>query len=98
MPWKEHRHIDRFSKLSSHYSLRYEGLEIAFEISCKWIHDDFKWILNCSTLGLYTNLLGTAGSITKEQCKQRSLQIIKQKLLDKIDEVDYLMNKINEEK
>ena len=91
MPWQESRYVNKEKKTASRYVITFSGMYIRFEISCVWLIDRFKWMLNSDQLGIHANLLGYPEKMTKEQAKDAALKLIHQNLSEKLMEVELQM-------
>ena len=68
--------------------MTYLGMNIKFEICCVWLSGKFKWMLNSTSMGIHANFICDGGKISTEQVKQKALLMIRQILLDRLEEVD----------
>lgn len=94
MPWHESRHVNKERKTASRYVITFKGMHVSFEICCVWLIDRFKWMLSSEQLGIHANLLGSATEITKEECKIAALKIIRQNIINRLEELDMQLEDI----
>lgn len=88
MPWTENRYVNKESRISSRYIITFSGMHIRFEICCVWLVGKFKWMLNSEQLGIHANLLGYPEAMSSEQAKKAALELIRNKLIDNLQEVE----------
>ncbi len=89
--WHESRSVNKERRTASRCIITYRGMNLSFEISCVWLIDRFKWILQSEALGIYSNLIGDAGKITKDQAKRQGVEMIKACLMKRVNEADALL-------
>lgn len=89
--WHESRSVNKERRTASKYVITYLGMYVNFEISCVWLIDRFKWILNSETLGIHSNLISEAGKVSKEEVKERALLILQEHISNRLKEVQDLL-------